>query len=134
MARARQMIKAHPTKFNGDADLLAGTIELLQDCANTCTLCADSCLSERDIALLARCIRLNQDCVDICDATGRVISRLTEYDWNVTRPLLEACISVCRSCGDECARNAEHMPHCRVCADACRECEEACRALLAELA
>ncbi len=36
-------------------------------------------------------IRRNLDCADVCTATGRVVSRQTEYDANVTRPRLEAC-------------------------------------------
>ena len=133
MTRARQMLEAYPKELNVDAGLLARTIEVLEDCANTCTQCADSCLSERDITPLAKCIRLNLDCADVCVATARVTSRQTAYDANVTRPLLEACIAACRSCGDECERHAEHMAHCRVCAESCRQCEAACSELLAAM-
>jgi hypothetical protein len=38
---------------------------------------------------------------DVYTATLRVVSRQTEYDANVTRPVLEACVAACRSCGDE---------------------------------
>lgn len=130
---ARQMLDAYPRDFNVDAQTLASTIEILDDCANACTQCADACLSGRDLAALAKCIRLNLDCADICTTTGRVVSRQTEYDANVTRPLLEACIAVCASCADECERHAS-MEHCRICAERCRECEQACQALLARIA
>jgi hypothetical protein len=44
---------------------------------------------------------------------------------------LEACIAVCKSCGDECELHAQHgMEHCRVCAEECRSCEQACNELL----
>lgn len=109
MTRATQMLETHPKELNVDAGLRARRIEVLEDCANTCTQCTDSCLSERDIALLAKCIRLNLDCGDVCVATGWVTSRQTEYDANVTRALLEACIAACHSCGGECDRHAEHM-------------------------
>jgi len=46
------------------------------------------------------------------------------------RPLLESCVAICRSCGDECERHAKMHAHCRVCAEACRRCEQACQALL----
>ena len=133
MTRAHQMLEAYPREVDLDAGLLARTIEALEDCGTTCTQCADSCLSEDDIARLAKCIRLNLDCADVCVATGRVISRQTERDANVTRLLLEACIAACRSCGEECERHAQHMAHCRVCAESCRQCEEACRELLAAM-
>ena len=133
MAQAQAMLDTYPRTFNVDATLLARTIEALVECANTCTQCADACLSEEDVAAQVKCIRLNLDCADICAATSRVVSRQTEYDANVTRPQLQACIAACKSCGDECERHAEHMAHCRVCAESCRRCEEACRELLAAM-
>lgn len=127
----KQMIDAYPRDFNVDPALLSRTIEMLDDCANTCTQCADACLSEEDLAGLAKCIRLNLDCAALCSATAGVLSRQTEYDANVTRPALEACIAVCHSCGDECERHAPHMEHCRICAEVCRDCEQACQEMLA---
>lgn len=132
MARAKEMLDTYPRTFNVDGDVLSGAIDALVECANTCTQCADACLSEGD-ATLAKCIRLNLDCADVCTTTSRVVSRQTEYDANVTRPLVEACISACKGCGDECDRHGEHMAHCRVCAESCRRCEQACRELLSAM-
>ncbi len=133
MAHAQAMLDTYPRDFNVDARQLADTIETLIDCANTCTQCADACLSESNMAELGKCIRLNLDCADVCNTTSRVVSRQTEYDANVTLPLLEACIAACRSCGDECDRHGSHMEHCRICADQCRRCERTCKELLATM-
>jgi hypothetical protein len=93
--------------------------------------CADDCLSEQNVTELLKCTRLDLDCADICAATGRIVSRQTEYDATVTRAALQACIAACRSCGEECARHGEHgMEHCRVCAEECDRCRRACEALL----
>jgi uncharacterized membrane protein len=133
MSYAKQMLDTYPRSFNLDAGVLAAAIEALSDCAQACTACADDCLSEEQVQDLIKCIRLNLDCADVCAATIRVVSRQTEYDANVTRPLLEACIAVCRSCGDECSSHAEMHEHCRICAEACRRCEQACQELLSEM-
>ena len=133
MSYAKQMLDTYPRDFNLDADLLVTAIDALSDCAQACTACADDCLSEQTVAELTKCIRLDLDCADICTATLRVASRQTEYDANVTRSLLEACVTVCRSCGDECERHAEMHEHCRVCAEACRRCEQASTQLLAAI-
>jgi uncharacterized membrane protein len=133
MSYARQLLDTYPRDFNLDAGQLAATIDALSDCAQACTACADDCLSEPDVAELVKCIRLCLDCADVCTATLRVVSRQTEYDANVTRSLLEACATTCKSCGDECERHAQHHEHCRVCAEACRRCEQACRDLLAAM-
>jgi hypothetical protein len=133
MSYAKQMLDTYPRSFNLDAGVLAAAIEALSDCAQACTACADDCLSEEQVQDLTKCIRLNLDCADVCAATIRVVSRQTEYDANVTRPLLEACIAACRSCGDECSSHAEMHEHCRICAEACRRCEQACQELLSEM-
>jgi hypothetical protein len=131
----RHMLDAYPREFNVDRALLVRCIEACFDCAEACTQCADDCLSERSVQELVKCIRLNLDCADVCATTGRVVSRQTEYDANVTRAVLQACIATCRSCGDECERHGDHgMEHCKVCADECRRCEQACQELLDAIA
>lgn len=130
VTHAQAMLESYPRGFDVDAAQLAATIDMLMDCTNTCTQCADACMSETNMAELGKCIRLNLDCADVCAATARVVSRQTEYDANVTRPLLEACVAACRSCADECDGHAEHMEHCRICAEQCRQCEQRCNELL----
>jgi uncharacterized protein DUF326 len=128
---ARHMLDTYPREFTTDRRLLVSCIEACCDCAEACTQCADDCLSEQSVQELVKCIRLNLDCADVCATTGRVVSRQTEYDANVTRAVLQACITTCRSCGDECELHAAHgMEHCKVCAEECRRCEQACRELL----
>jgi hypothetical protein len=133
MSYAKRLLDTYPRDINLDADLLAGAIDALSDCAQACIADADDDLSEQNIAEMVKCIGLCLDCADVCAATLRVVSRQTEYDANVTRPLLEACVAACRSCGDECERHAQMHEHCRVCAEACRRCEHACRQLVAAI-
>jgi len=133
MSYARKMLDTYPRDFNVDAGVLAATIDSLNDCAQACSADADADLSEPNVAELVKCIRLCLECTDVCGATVAVVSRLAEYDANVTVPLLEACVAICRSCGDECERHARMHEHCRVCTEACRRCERACRELLAAM-
>jgi Domain of Unknown Function (DUF326) len=130
MSYARQLLDTYPGNLYADAGLLAATIDALSDCAQACVADADADLSEQDLAEMVTCIRLCWDCADVCTTTMGVVSRQTAYDATVTRPQLEACIAVCRSCGDECERHARDHEHCRVCEQACRRCEQACRELL----
>jgi len=131
---ASQMLDTYPADLGGiDRQRLTACIEACFECAHACTACADACLSEEMVAQLTTCIRTNLDCADVCGTTGRVLSRHTGYDANLTRAVLEACAAACKSCGDECAGHAEMHEHCRVCAEACRRCETACRELIASL-
>ena len=131
MSYAMQLLDSYPRTFSLDASLLASTIDALNDCAQACTADADDDLSEAGVAEMVKCIRLCLDCADICTTTAAVTSRRTDYDPNVTRPLLEACIATCKSCADECEMHAMMHAHCRVCAEACRRCQRACQDLLA---
>jgi uncharacterized membrane protein len=130
MSYARQMLDTYPGTFGVDAAVLAAAIDALSDCAQACTADVDADLSEQNVTEMVRCIRLCLDCADICTATAGVISRQAQYDASVTRPLLEACVAICNTCGDECERHAHMHEHCRICAVACRRCERACRDLL----
>jgi hypothetical protein len=130
MPSAAQMLAAHPWEGNVEREALAACVEACFECAQTCTSCADACLSEDGVADLRKCIRLDLDCADICEATGRVLTRQTEYDAPTSKSQLESCREVCRTCGEECERHAEMHEHCRICAESCRTCERACEALL----
>lgn len=133
MGTVAELLDSYPADLGQvDRNVLVTCIERCFECAQACTACADACLSEPGVAELVKCIRSDLDCADICDATGRVVSRHTGYDANVTRAVLEACATACASCADECERHTMH-DHCRVCAQACRRCETACRELIAAL-
>ena len=133
MTAAAEMIRTYPADLGRiDRDALIRCIDECLSCAQACTACADACLSESDdqVPMLRKCIRSNDDCADICSITARLVSRHTGYDANITRSIVQACATVCRSCGDECERHADMHEHCRVCADACRRCERAGQELI----
>lgn len=128
------MLETYPKDLGGiDTQKLAECIEACFECAQTCTACADACLAEDMVAELTQCIRLNLDCADLCETTGRVLSRQTGNNIDVNRAALETCRTACRSCAEECEKHVDMHEHCRVCAEACRRCEIACADLLASL-
>lgn len=113
-----------------EISILTACVEACFHCVQTCIACADACLAEAHVEHLRMCIRLNLDCADVCAATGGMAARQTKPNKALMRAQLQACMTACRVCGDECAQHADMHEHCRVCADACRECEESCRHLL----
>ena len=134
MSYAQQMIQTHPSGAALDQNTLVECIGACFDCAQASTACADACIAEGDIGMLGRCIRLDLDCADICDTTGRILSRQIAFDQSMVRAVVEACGQACRLCAEECEKHAEHHEHCRVCADACRRSEQACNDVLSALA
>jgi hypothetical protein len=130
MSTIQRMFRSHPKPVATSGDVAAKAVEACFECVQSCTVCADACLYERDTRELVQCIRLNEDCADLCGVTGRVLCRPGHTDAPMLRAQLEACIRACRACADECERHARHMEHCRICADACKRCAEACERML----
>jgi hypothetical protein len=126
----RAMFRSHPEK-PAHSDTMSRSIDACFNSVETCTACADACLSERDVSDLVGCIRLNLDCAAVCSATGSILSRSNKAGH---RQLLEAqlanCIAFCRACASACEAHAGRHRHCAVCAEACRACAEACDAML----
>jgi hypothetical protein len=129
-----QMLEAHPSGAAVDGDALTACIDACLQCVQICTACADACLSEEPVRELVRCIRLDLDCADICETTGKVLTRQSSWDAGMAGAALQACAEACRICAEECERHSAHMDHCRICAEACRRCEAACNRLVSALA
>ena len=125
-----ELLASHPRPSEVDREVLARCIAECYDCARSCTICVDADLAEEDVSEMRRCIRLCLDCADVCIATGRMVSRQTEYEAQIARAEVEGCRQSCSTCAEECERHAQHHQHCRLCAESCRRCEAACAALL----
>ncbi len=132
-SRVNELIRTHPGEFPVDEQTMIDVIDRVYECAKACAACADACLGEDDPKSQASCITSCQNCGELCITTARALSRVTGFNPDTARRLVEACEQVCRICADECARHAPHMEHCRVCAEACRACADACRTFLQEL-
>ena len=131
MSHAERMAPISPSAAPFDPAALAECITACFDCAQACATCADACLDDQGGKMLIRCIRLNLDGVDVCAATGSVLSRKKALDVPLARLLLQACAHACRVCAEECEQHAQRgLEHCRACAEACRHCEAACDRLL----
>lgn len=128
MPTVADVLSDHPAKDSFDLHELSRCIQACLDCSAACTACADSCLSEDDVAAMRRCIRTDLDCADICTATARVLSRPAPSG-QMWRHLLEACARACAECAAECEQHTGHK-HCQLCAQMCREAEQACQQLL----
>jgi hypothetical protein len=134
MSFAGPMLQSNPTHPQVNRAALEECIKACFDCTQSCTSCADACLGEPQKEMLLRCIRLDLDCADICNATGKLLTRQVAFDSTLARVMLQTCALACRLCAAECEEHGRHgMEHCRLCAEICRHCEEACNKLLAAL-
>src|SRR3954453_6520829 len=95
MTRAGQMLDTYPGDFGFDAKALAECLAACQDGAQACTAGGDACLAQDHVADLPRRITLDANCADVCTAPAAVLSRQTAYDPDVTRSVLQACLTAC---------------------------------------
>ena len=114
MTYAQRMIETNPSQTPAASAALAECIEACFDCAQACTACADAYLGEEDVQMLVRCIRLDLDRADVCESTGKILSRQTAFDPQLAEAALRACAEACHVCGEECEQHAEHHEHYRV--------------------
>lgn len=129
-----QILRRHPRADNQHTRDYVETLDALENCAATCTSCADACLGEiESINQLRHCICTNLDCADVCAATARVLTRQTEAPNELVHAQLHACIVACQLCAEECERHRDMHEHCRICAEICRQCQERCNYLLGEI-
>lgn len=128
------MLETYPgPSIQVDPAALTDCVSACVRCSLACTACADACMVESDIAVLVRCIRTDLDCADMCNATVRVLTRLTASNVGVMSSVVNACLATIVACAEECERHAAHHKHCEVSAMVCRDAEEACRKLLTAL-
>ena len=135
MTHAREMLEAYTGRVALDAATLVECIEACFDCDQSCSADVDADLGEEDVSPMKRCITMCLNCSDVCAATGRILTRQTEFEPAMARAALEACAKACGLCGEECEHHATEMDmeHCRVCAEACRRCERACNEALSAI-
>jgi hypothetical protein len=131
MTLTEQMLDTTPAEIGYDRAALVECIAACFECAQVCSACADACLAEEMVDQLRRCITSDLNCADLCATTGRILSRQTGYDPDLSTAALQACRDACERCATECESHAEMHEHCRLCAEACRRCAQACAALLA---
>jgi len=125
----KEMIREHPSVGGDYNEALGDAVKHALYCAAICNSCADACSAEE--MEMRQCIRLCMDCSDLCTATYRVATRRTGHNVPVIAAMLEACITACDICAEECA--GHDNPHCQRCAQMCRECAEDCRKALQTL-
>ena len=133
MSHASEMMKELEYPAYVDRALMVTCLDALGDCVETCGADEEACLAETAVVALRRCTTLDLNCADVCQATLRVLTRAVEFDAEVARAMIGACLVVCRKCGAECRLHGGTYEHCRVCAEACQRCEEACAGLLKSL-
>jgi hypothetical protein len=129
----RETLAVQTSLSEVDPALVVACTEACFACAQACTACADACLSGPAVAELVECVRANLECADMCDSTGRLLSRRTGQHTNLLRAFLDTCAGSCRTAAEECEPHSGSYEHCQRCAEACRACERACEALVAAL-
>ena len=66
-------------------------------------------------------IRLLQDCAEICQVSGNLMLRGSDFH----APTCELCALICEACADECDLFEDDLQM-KACAETCRRCADSC--------
>lgn len=110
----------------------AGMAEAARACVAAELACAawlSAALRRSNLDKWRGCIALTLDCLDVCAATGKILTRGLDSDPAVLAALLDACASACATCGAECHRLGTGYPLCLTCGDVCLRTQLECARL-----
>ena len=113
MTLTEQMLDTTPAEVGCDRSTLAECIAACFECAQVCSACADACLAEDMVEQLRECITSDLNCADLCATTGRILSRQTGFNPELSAAALRACRDACQRCATECESHAGMHEHCR---------------------
>jgi hypothetical protein len=111
-------------------------MKLMQDCMEACaaaeqaaTMCADAGSGDNMGKMMSMCATT----ADMANTMMRMMMRPMGFDAGSMMAMLEATMTMCRACADECMMHADMSDHCRMCAEVCMNCAMACEALMGSM-
>ncbi|MGH3795283.1 MAG: four-helix bundle copper-binding protein [Pseudonocardiaceae bacterium] len=131
MLETRELFDSITIDADIDVEHWSNTITALGNCQDAVTACAGAMLMLGED--MTSGVLRDLDCADIVQATSRVLTRAAGMDRNLLSAQLEACLLACERSHEFCSAHAEHLAHCRICAESTTACADACRELLARV-
>jgi hypothetical protein len=130
---------SHQESESAPRSTVAGSdLDRLGDCIDACLACSRACLAAAEARAdqaaddEAAEVRLGLDCADLCEATGRLLSRHTGANGDLVRAFLDTCASACDAWAETCRQHDDPRSHEAV--EACVTCARRCRDLAAAMA
>ena len=109
-----------------DMAMMQDCIEACSACEQACSMCADSMMG----AEMAKCAAMCMNTADMSNTMMRMMMRPHGMHAESMMAAMQAAITMCTSCADECMMHAEMSEDCRMCAEACRQCAMACQKMM----
>ncbi|HEY2764372.1 MAG TPA: four-helix bundle copper-binding protein [Pseudonocardiaceae bacterium] len=131
MLQTRELFDSITIGTDIDGERWSNTITALSNCQEAVTACSGAMLLVGED--MTSGVLRDLDSADVIQATARVLTRAAGMDLSLLSAQLEACLLACERSHEYCQSHAEHLPHCRICAQSTQECADACRELLASV-
>ena len=106
--------------------LMEDCIEALSACEQACTMCAASLTGEG----MEACMNLCQNTADMAHTMMRMMLRPAGMHMESMLASLQATMTLCAACADECMTHSEMHEDCAMCAEVCRQCAMACQKMM----
>lgn len=121
------MMGAMSKNMESMPDMQMMDMSVMQACMDACAACEQACTVCS--TQMMDCSPACMNCADMCNTMMRSMMRMQGMTPASMMAMLNACIAMCKTCMDACARHADENDVCRMCAQACQACMDACSAM-----
>ncbi len=129
MNMAMQMMESHQKDMpmeGMDMAMMQECIEACSACEQACTMCASTMTGDG----MSMCTNMCMNTADTCNTMMRMMMRPAGMHPDSMMAMMQATITMCTACADECMRHADMNTDCAMCAEACRQCAMTCQKMM----
>ena len=129
MNTAMQMMQMHEKDMPMDGmnmAMMQECIEACSACEQACTMCAATMVGDD----MTMCRTMCMNTADMCNTMMRMMLRPSGMHMESMMAALQATMTLCVACADECMTHADMHEDCAMCAEVCRQCAMACQKMM----
>ncbi len=129
MNSAMQMMQMHEKDMSSmgmDMAMMQECMEACSACEQACTMCSNAMTGDGMATCMGRCANT----ADMTNMMMRMMMRPNGMHKEAMMAMLQATITMCGACAEECMTHADMSDDCRMCAEACRQCAMACQKMM----
>lgn len=129
MNMAMQMMESHQK----DMPVQGMDMKMMQECIEACsaseqaaTMCASTVTGDG----MSMCMNMCMNTADMTNTMMRMMMRPAGMHRESMMAMLQATMTQCTACADECMTMKDMHPDCAMCAEACRQTAMACQKMM----
>jgi hypothetical protein len=122
---AKDMSTSGMTMTDQQMAMMQECIEACSACEQACTVCASCMMGTESGGAMHMEMCLNT--ADMSNTMMRMMMRPAGLHAASMMAMLDAMVTQCNACADECMKHADMHEDCAMCAEVCRQCAMSCQ-------